>query len=206
MQPSNDHSQWQEIVASGVFDKDALLEHHRSDSRFLNNSQSHGAKAWMENEMRRLRMKTSGLTNEERYKRLCRHYVDELRSQADPQHYHKYPFRMFWANIKFWRHFFLSYFRVFENSVVQFVIAMLLMGWLHEKSYKWYTKKLPALGIHKPCMKLQTQFNAPIWCGLFKTMQDYTFSGFADMKKTLVALAMKCFIGSVAWMASRKVV
>ena len=128
-----------------------------------------------------------------RYRWLCEHYFPEERSRADPANYHHFPFRAFYADLRFYMHFFSFIFVVFHNKYVQFVMSIVLLNWMHYYSHVLYMMPLPMLKMHYPCVEVPSQ---PM-CEVLNFVQQNTFDGMKDMRKTIVTLITTGFVSNV---------
>ena len=151
-----------------------------------------GVREWMENEMKTLHMKYSkATTNKTRYIWLCEHYFTP--NTANPENYHRFPVAM-WSQARFYRHHFGAIFGFVQNKTVQFIASMYSMWWLHKFSHEVYMIPLPQLKHAYPCHEVPTQ---PL-CEILTFVQQNTFSGIKDMRKTVVTLVLTSFIGYIA--------
>lgn len=154
-----------------------------------------GAKTILDQFLRTSRMKVSGLDNAERWRRVVRHAVPAERHLADPQHYHRFPYGVFWRDLRFWRHFFATLFAFFHNDKVLFALSVVLLYHLHLWSFVLYTQPLPWLGAPISCARLPVQFP----CATLKLVQDNTFSGFNDILKLGLGFLTQQVLAWVAW-------
>lgn len=181
----------------GKFDVNLLREHYDQFGAHagpFTSSHFIGVREWFRTHLRALRMKESNATtNLTRYEWLCAHYFIEERQFAEPQNYHRFPYTTFYMNIKFYKHFFATIFDVFQNTTVQFILAMLLMYQLHFWSHALYMMPIEVLKMHYPCAEVPTQS----MCEILTFVQQNTFNGIRDMHKTVVTLVTTMFISKV---------
>ena len=140
-------------------------------------SQTKGAKALMEEHLKALKMKTSGLDNAERCKRLLVHYKNP--DKADPTHYKRIP-QQFMHRLDFW--FELSPFVRFLNQPQPRMCIIFIFTYiLHYMSSELYVTSifgLPRCSVYK----------AQPHCTFLHTIQNYTFSSLDDFGKIGITL------------------
>jgi len=158
-------------------------------------STTKGARQVLDTFLRTSRMKVANLDNTERWRRVVRNCVPAERHFADPQHYHHFPFKVFYKDLRFWKHFYATIFSVFHNDKVQFLISVGVLWFLHLWSFTLYTEPLPWLGAPISCAKLPVQFP----CASLKFIQDNTFSGFNDILKLFLGFLTQQVLNVVAW-------
>jgi hypothetical protein len=154
-----------------------------------------GARVFLQNEMRRLNMKYSLATNNAvRYRWLCQHYISSEMKHADPSNYHTFPFVRFWNDHRFYAFFLGFWWNVLCNSNVQFILAMVLVYFMHKWSHSLYMVPLPLTPV--PCYKMPFQ---PL-CKVLQTIQHSTFESIDDASKTITVFIIKLvfdFLGMV---------
>ena len=147
---------------------------------------THGAKAFMVKELKALKMKTAGLDNAERCKRLLCHYNSP--QLADPQHYNVVP-RMFYHRLDFWMD---------KSPIINFLnkpqnrmsIIFALTWFLHYLSSELYVTSffgLPRCSVYK----------AQPHCYILHNIQTYTFSSLDDFGKVAMTLFLNMLYGQI---------
>ena len=169
---------WQSLVrgTGGKFDVGILRRHYNiyglNEGPMTEPQQIHGLREWFTTHMRTLRMTTSVATNNSvRYRWLCQHYFVEERMNADPTHYHVFPFRQFYSAPRFYAYFFASFFAFLDKPCVKFVLALILMFKMHTWSHELYMIPIPMLKMAYPCSELP-----PSPCVKFSTLYSATRS------------------------------
>ena len=200
---SNEVQYYEKVIAesNGVFDVHMLIEHYEkygpNSGPLTTPHDIKGLKEYLSNEIRRLNMKHSVATsNVTRYLWLCQHYVKDLNKQADPNNYHVFPFGQFWYDVRFYLHFFATFFNFIANRHVQFSLTIVLMYYLHKWSHELYMIPLPWIGVMQSCVSMPVQYH----CEMLSTIQANTFNGLRDMHKTIVTFVLSYFVAKMTTM------
>lgn len=197
---------WQEAIRDPTLSVKKVIKDHYEyfgdREGPIQTSRCHGAKAWMNEELRKLRIKVSRAdSNSARYDLLCFHYVEQLQHRASPSSYHVFHYKTFWYHIRFWKFFYFWFFTFFEYPTVQFIIAMGIMCQLHALSHTLYMMPLPQIYAHYSCVQMPFQWH----CEYLVFLQNNTFNGLQDMKKTAMTLLFRVALAQVTYFVSKKV-
>ena len=204
--PRESNAYWQEAFRDGTRSVENVIKDHYeffgSREGPIQTSRCQGAKAWMNEELRKLRIKVSHAdSNSARYDLLCYHYIDELRSQASPSSYHVFHYKVFWNHLRFWRFFYFWIFTFLEYPTVQFIIAMGIMCYVHAISHTLYMTPLPQIYAPYSCVQMPFQWH----CEYLVFLQNNTFNGLQDMKKTAMTLLFRVALAQVTYLVSKKI-
>lgn len=162
---------------------------------------THGARVVMENFMKANHLKCSTkLNNQEKWTRVVRHCVPGEQRLADPAHYKRFPFTLFWNDKRFYKYFFARTLQFLRNDSVQFTAACLLIFLLHAWSFELYTVPLPWLGGTAACSRLPMQWH----CYMLRMVQAHTFSGTEDVYKMLGVLLTKALMSMLSWASMQR--
>lgn len=185
-------------VKSGKVSMQEFLQKHHSlyglNSGPLTESQTiKGLRNFFQDELRKISMKSTLATNNQtRYQWLCQHYLPGEQPNANPEHYHKFPFHQQWKNPKFYLYFFSTFFAILENSNTQFLLAIILVYLLHMWSHELYMRPIHPF-ILAPCYKFPIQPG----CSILNFLQQSTFNSIEETYKTFTVFAIKLILGAI---------
>lgn len=154
------------------------------------NGVSNGSKSVLDAQLRKLRMRTSSLSNSERCKRLLIHYTTP--DLAEPRWYSAIPLR-FIMRPDFW---------IYHSSLIRFlnmptpkIIIVFLMTWLlHYASFQLYASPIKFRDYKLPSC---SAFPNQPWCSTLKNIQDYTFGSLGDFGKMGTTIFLHFLYGNI---------
>jgi len=145
-----------------------------------------GAKAFMTTELKNLKMKTAGLDNSERCKRLLCHY--NTPDLADPTHYNSVP-KGFYHRVDFWleKSPVISF---LNKSQPRLIIIFIMTYFLHFLSSELYVTSilgLPRCSVYKGMPH----------CYVLHNIQVYTFGSLDDFGKIGMTVFLNMLYGNI---------